>query len=209
MGFSVYLGGTLSGRSAREVYEERSHAVRLLNKIGVTVYDPMREKYEALMDHDSLSLDSTKITYQISEITHRDLSDINTVDMLIVLTGDQASWGTALEFGYAVWGCRPRKPVMLIGQNAAERVAENQYAWHTRYATKVAATIDEGVEWLDRFWLSEPASPVDTYYPYLYMGKQPNDSLLPDPRYRAKTYGAEQTELFGEDEEAGHGGLGG
>ena len=157
--YSAYLGGTLSGRSAEEVYQERRHAITCLNELGMVVYDPMREKYDALRKRDDLSLDSTKITYEIAEITHRDLADIDDADMLIILTGDKASWGTALEFGYAVFGCHPRKPVMLIGEKAFKSVEQNQYAWHTRYATKVVPNIEAGCEWLKGFWLSRPAIP--------------------------------------------------
>lgn len=157
--FSTYLAGTLSGRSAREVYRERSHAIKCLNEIGVTVFDPMREKYKALMERDDLGLDSTKITYEISEITQRDLNDIDNANLLTILTGDIASWGTALEYGYAIW--RPqRKPVLLIGPKTYAKVQDNQFAWQSTFATKVVPTIEAGCEWLKNFWLSPPANPV-------------------------------------------------
>ncbi|MFA7101248.1 MAG: hypothetical protein WC196_05910, partial [Bacilli bacterium] len=68
------------------------------------------------------------------------------VDAVVVLTGDDASWGTAGEFYYATW--ISKTPTLVIAKNYVG-------GWLERYATRIVPDFESAVEVLKhwkKYW---------------------------------------------------------
>jgi len=141
---TVYLSGRINGLTYEQAREFRYKAILLLSNVGIQCLDPMRGKkiLEGTTITDTMSsLSERKIEMQ--EIIARDLDDIDRSDAIIVQTGDEPSWGTGMEAGYAL---AKRKPIFVISQK------EERCGWLHFNAVKVYPTIEQLVEYIDKFW---------------------------------------------------------
>jgi len=84
-----------------------------------------------------ITADAFKNGLTINEVIQRDLSDLDEVDVLLVLTGDDPSWGTAGEFYYTTWVTH--KPTLVIAQTDVG-------GWMERYATRIVPDLDSAVQ---------------------------------------------------------------
>jgi len=136
----IYLSGRIDGLSYEAATAARKEAKQLLAKVGIDALDPMRGK-------DSLKnlevIDARTHTCEMQEIVTRDLADIRAADAVLVLTGDEPSWGTGMEAGYAL---AIGKPLFVISTKTA------RYGWLHFHAVKVYPKIEEMVRYISVFY---------------------------------------------------------
>ena len=144
---TIYLGGKIDGLSYEDATRERNIIKKKLRRIGIKGVDPMRGKgylKGSKIDHDSVKFRSD---CEMQDIISRDINDINNCDALVVLSGDQPSWGTAMEASYVHFHLN--KPYFVISKNAT------RYGWLHFLASKVFPTTNDFIEYLKNFWNKE------------------------------------------------------
>lgn len=142
--FEVYLAGRIANLSYENASANRDEMIKRLKKIGILCRTPMRgNRYlEKVSKIDITALQGMSI----QELIQRDLSDVREVDAVIVLTGDDPSWGTAGEFYYCTWVLH--KPTLVIAKN-------NVGGWMEYYATRIVPDFDTAIEVLvhwKKYW---------------------------------------------------------
>jgi len=143
--FEVYLAGRIANLSYDEAMEKRLEMIRKLNAVGIKCRTPMRGK-QHLAGKEKISADAFKDGLTIQEVIGRDLSDLREVDALLVLTGDDASWGTAGEFYYCTWIAH--KPTLVVAKNHVG-------GWMEYYASRIVPDFDSAIEVLKhwkKYW---------------------------------------------------------
>jgi len=143
--FEVYLAGRIANLSYNEAMEKRLEMIKRLDEIGIKCRTPMRGK-QHLAQKEKISANAFKDGLTIQEVISRDLSDLREVDALLILTGDDPSWGTAGEFYYCTW--ITHKPTLVIAKNYVG-------GWMEYYATRIVKDFDEAVQVLKhwkRYW---------------------------------------------------------
>lgn len=145
----VYLAGGISGLSYEQASSKRTLATELLTARDWDVLDPLRGK-EVLSSLDTIdeSRAMTLLGTTASAITQRDRDDIRRADVVLVLTGDTPSWGTAFEWEFAY---SLGKPIVVV---ASEDAPCRVHPWCQVMTSYFAGTVEEAVEfistWLDR-----------------------------------------------------------
>jgi len=146
--YEVYLSGRVANLSYKEAIRERDILTDKLNAVGIKCRNPMRGK-QHLTSCKTIDNSVFKNGLTIQECINRDLNDVRNVDAVVVLTGDDASWGTAGEFYYATWICP--KPTLVIAKNHVG-------GWLEYYATRIVPDFDSAVEVLvhwNKYWNGE------------------------------------------------------
>ncbi len=136
----VYLSGRIAGLSYVDASRDRNKAKEDLLAAGWDILDPMRPQH-MLEGQDHITVDSDSNMTDAS-IVFRDLDDIRRADALIVLSGSQPSWGTAMEWSYAA--ITLGKPVVVVDPEETGRDSP----WCRRHAVYFAHTTREAVAWL-------------------------------------------------------------
>jgi len=140
--FEVYLAGRIANLSYDDAMAIRNEVVNKFEVIGIKCRTPLRGK-QHLKDGSKINGDMLeKCGLSIQEIIQRDLSDLREVDAVVILTGDNPSWGTAGEFYYSTWVAN--KPTLVVAKNYIG-------GWMEYYATKIVPDIDQAVEILKRW----------------------------------------------------------
>jgi len=134
--YEVYLAGRIANLSYDEAIKERDELTEKLNAIGIKCRTPMRGK-QHLQNTNKITADAFKNGLTVQEVIQRDLSDLAEVDAIVVLTGDDPSWGTAGEFYYCTWIAKT--PTLVIAKNHVG-------GWMEYYATKIVPDFDSAVE---------------------------------------------------------------
>ncbi len=157
----VYLGGRIANLTYEEATAARNEIKQKLAALGWDTLDPMRGK-EIL---SSLStMDEKKATELLgvtsTAIRQRDEDDVHRADVLLVLSGNTPSWGTAFEWEMA-YGMK--KPIVVIcGKDSPTR----DHPWCKIMTSYFAETSDEAVEfinkWLDRGYLLDAPAREDS-----------------------------------------------
>ncbi len=143
--YEVYLAGRIANLSFEEANELRQDIINKLDKVGIKCRTPMRGR-QYLATSGGITQKSFKNGLTIQEVIQRDLNDLREVDAIIVLTGDDASWGTAGEFYYSTWVTKI--PTLVIAKNPIG-------GWMEYYATRIVPDIDSAVEVLGnwrKYW---------------------------------------------------------
>ena len=146
--YEVYLAGRIANLSYDEAMASREVIIEKLYAVGIKCRTPMRGK-QHLKGVQKITADVFKNGLTINEVIQRDLSDVEKVDALVVLTGDEASWGTAGEFYYATW--ISRTPTLIIAKNYVG-------GWLEHYATRIVPDFDSAVKVLEhwkKYWNGE------------------------------------------------------
>lgn len=112
----LYLAGNITGRSTKEVREERLAAAALVREYGWTPVDPIAGEYTALKGRRSIQDDQAKLTS--TSIARKDRFAIEHSDMLVWLTGGTPSYGSCIEVGLA-WGTGV--PVLVVDPTGVGR----------------------------------------------------------------------------------------
>lgn len=144
-GYEVYLGGRIANLSYDDAVAKRDEMSSKLAAIGIKCRTPLRGK-QHLKNSNKITSDAFKNGLSIQEVIQRDLSDLHEVDAMVVLTGDDASWGTAGEFYYCTWIAHIPTLVVATGHVGG---------WMEYYATKIVPDFDEVVKVLKhwkKYW---------------------------------------------------------
>ena len=141
----VYLSGNLAGRTYAEAKPERDLATKLLLLRGWDVLDPLRGR--EILSTLTGPMDGPETVALLgttdAALVQRDEDDVHRADVILVLTGNHASWGTAFEWCEAtvLW----KKPVVVVGTKYKD------HPWCKHYASYFAETVEEAVHFLDTF----------------------------------------------------------
>lgn len=154
--FEVYLAGRIANLSYDKAVADRDKMIEKLNKVGIKCRTPMRGK-QHLANGTKIDGNSLKnCGLSIQEVIQRDLSDLDEVDAVVILTGDDASWGTGGEFYYSTW--ISHKPTVVIAKNYIG-------GWMEYYATAIVPDFDGAVKVLERwkkYWNGKGSGIYDT-----------------------------------------------
>lgn len=153
--FEVYLAGRISGLNYDEAQHLRLKITEKLTRCGIKVRNPMRGKVRFLKSKGKITVDVVRQSEEagaadsvtLQELILRDLHDLDRVNALVVITGDEPSWGTCGEFWYTTWVSK--KPTLVISKNG------DSISWLSHFATKIVKNEDEAVEVLkvwQRYW---------------------------------------------------------
>jgi nucleoside 2-deoxyribosyltransferase len=141
----VYLSGNLSGRMFSAAAKERHAATLLLLERGWDVLDPLRGR--EILSTLATPMDGPEqerlLGATATALVQRDEDDIARADVVMILTGNHPSWGTAFEWYLAARVLH--KPVVVVGTR------HKDHPWCKHYAGYFAETIEEAVEFLDSF----------------------------------------------------------
>lgn len=143
--YEVYLAGRIANLSYDEATVKRDEMVEKLSVVGIKCRTPLRGR-QHLENVEKLTGDAFKCGLTINEVIHRDLSDVEKVDAVLVLTGDDPSWGTAGEFWYATWVTNT--PTLVIAKKYVG-------SWLERFATRIEPDFDSAVQVLQhwkKYW---------------------------------------------------------
>ncbi len=135
----VYLAGAMGGRMGSEVLEERYHATQLLEAADIEVYDPAANEDVYAGKIIDLRLDYITMKNYVA----KDEFAIRNSHVLLVLTGDRSSEGTAWEMGFAHY--EVGIPVVLV---APRRVAGELMGFSNIKADAIFATVEEAVDFI-------------------------------------------------------------
>jgi len=138
---TIYLAGRIEGLSYDEAVRLRNKAKKLFAKIGIKCLDPMRGKSSL---KNVLRIDGSQGSKDMQEVITRDIDDINRSSAMVILTGDDPSWGTGMEASYCHFHLN--KPYFVVSKNTS------RYGWLRFLAAKVKPTIEELVDYIDKFW---------------------------------------------------------
>lgn len=134
----VYIAGRMGGRLGQAVMDERSHAAALCEAWGLESYDPALGEDifpDKLVD---LAMPYEKMKQFVS----KDEFAIRHCDVMLILTADNPSEGTGLEFGLAL---SLGMPVVAVGPKRAK--GEIMGFWSIK-ADAIFATVEEAVEFI-------------------------------------------------------------
>ena len=146
--YEVYLAGRIANLSYDEAMASRDDVIGKLDMVGIKCRTPMRGK-QHLAGKQKITSDAFKNGLTVQEVIQRDLSDVEKVNVVLVLTGDDASWGTAGEFYYATW--ISHTPTLVIAKNHVG-------GWMEHLATRIVPDIDTAVQVLlhwKKYWNGE------------------------------------------------------
>jgi hypothetical protein len=141
MSYEVYLAGSIQGLSYEESQKERKELSDKLSRINIACRNPLRGKKDIVGNIKHISDVSYYDKCSMRELVQRDLQDIEQCSAVVVLTGDKASWGSAMEFAYACFIAE--KPTLVICKD------KNISGWLKYYATKIVSSIEEAVDVLE------------------------------------------------------------
>jgi len=143
--YEVYLAGRIANLSYDDAVSERDEITKKLNSVGIKCRTPLRGK-QHLKNELKITANAFKDGLSIQEVIQRDISDVNKVDAVLIMTGDDASWGTAGEFYYATW--ISKTPTLVIAKNHIG-------GWMEHYATRIVPDFDSAVKVLlhwKKYW---------------------------------------------------------
>lgn len=146
--YDVYLAGRIANLSYDEAMAIRGGMILKLNSVGIKCRTPMRGK-QHLQNATKLDSEAFKNGLTINEVIQRDLNDVEKVNAVVVLTGDDASWGTAGEFYYATW--ISKTPTLVIAKDYVG-------GWLERFATRIVPDFDSAITVLlhwKKYWDGE------------------------------------------------------
>ena len=140
----LYLCGSVTGRSAKEMREERQAAAAVLREHGWTQVDPLAGEYDTLKRWRNIQDDQSELTF--ANICLKDRYAIENSDMLLWLTADVASYGSCIEVGLA-WALG--KPIICVDAKGFG----NRNAFVSHISTFIGRTLEEAVEFIDRYMM--------------------------------------------------------
>lgn len=138
----LYLCGSVTGRSAKEMREERQAAAAVLRERGWVPVDPLAGEYEDLKGRQNIQDDQSGLSF--ANICLKDKYAIEHSDMVLWLTADVASYGSCIEVGLA-WALG--KPIICV--DAGGKGRRNAFVAHI--STFVGETLEEAVDFIDRY----------------------------------------------------------
>lgn len=145
----LYLCGSVTGRSTKEMREERQAAAAVLREHGMVAVDPLAGEYEDLKGRRNIQDDQSGLSF--ANICLKDKYAIESSDMMLWLTADVASYGSCIEVGLA-WALS--KPIICV--DAGGKGRRNAFVAHI--STFVGESLEEAVEFIERYMMiSDPS----------------------------------------------------
>ena len=135
----IYLCGSVAGRSAKDMREERENAAAALASRGWNAVDPIAGEYEALKRRRKI--DDAASGLSAVSIARKDQYQIDHVDMVLWLTASVASYGSCIEVGYA-WA----KGVPIIAIDLEKRGRKSAFVEHC--CTYIADDLDDALDFM-------------------------------------------------------------
>lgn len=139
MDVRLYLAGSVVGRSAKDVREERQAAAEAVRARGWIPVDPLAGEHTTLKGRRNIQDDHAELTP--ANIARKDRYAIEHSDMLLWLTADTPSYGSCIEVGFA-WGLS--KPVIAV--DAAGHGRRSAFVSHI--ATCIVNTLEEALDFI-------------------------------------------------------------
>ncbi len=143
---TIYLSGNIAGIDAEEAVERFNRNSKILSELdlcgeSIRILNPLRGKIVyPRVDGTASKTGSTFAYYEPNEITHRDLWDIMSAD-IVVADITNSSLGVGAELGVA-WYLR--KPIVVVTDNADVR----EHPFIQTFALKIVNTIGEARDFL-------------------------------------------------------------
>lgn len=138
---TIYLSGSLVGRSKKKVKKEHAKVHDLLAKAGFLVFDPATVEEHSL----GTKFKKTNTIKQMARYVAVEKAAIKQSDALLVITGDNPTEGTFLEVGFAKYHCKI--PVVLVSRLRYRNKLVN---WGNIEATAVVPNLKKAVAKLHR-----------------------------------------------------------
>lgn len=137
--WDVYIAGSMMGRLGRDVMNERAHARKLCEQLGLSYYDPSLD--EAITPDEVMDTDPSM--RRMRWFVEKDFRHLDRCRALIDLNGDRSSSGKGWECARMVF--KHKRPIVLVAPRMCDRSLVN---FSTILATKVCATQGEAFRWL-------------------------------------------------------------
>jgi len=145
----AYLAGSIGGLTYEEATSTRNAVKEQLAEIGWDTLDPMRAK-EILSTAGPINEREAKMLLggvQNGAIIERDVDDVRRSDIILILSGDHASWGSAFEWSLAHFMFR--KPVIVLAPKGS---LAREHPWCQNMCSYFAETVEEMVDFIDRWY---------------------------------------------------------
>jgi nucleoside 2-deoxyribosyltransferase len=140
MTLRLYLCGSVAGRSAKEMREEREAAAADVRERGWTPVDPLAGEYDTLKRRRNIQDDQSELTP--ANITLKDKYAIEQCDMILWITADIASYGSCIEVGFA-WALG--KPVVCVDPTKRGR----RSAFVAHISTFIGDTLEDALDFIE------------------------------------------------------------
>ena len=144
----VYLAGAIANLSYEDATAARIRARQCFVDRGWDVLDPMRGK-EVLSTLAFIDEKAATRLLGVTEaaIVQRDFDDLRRADVILILSGDAPSWGTAFEWSLSHFHFQ--KPVVVVaGLDAPVR----NHPWCKVMTSAFCSSVEEAADFIDR-WL--------------------------------------------------------
>lgn len=109
--WDVYLAGAMHGRRVGDVLMERTLAKAFCKLYGLTYYCPAEDEGLNLLPRDAI-IDLKPNLERMKWYVEKDDRHLDQCRVLLVLTGDRASSGTAWEMARMFYKCK--RPIILV-----------------------------------------------------------------------------------------------
>lgn len=145
---TVYLSGRIGGLTYEEASKARNHAAALLLRTGWDILDPMRgyEILSTLKVIEEGSQVKSMLGVTDAAILQRDKDDVRRADVLLIFSGNQASWGTAFEWELAF---ELGKPIVVI---CDEDSPTREHPWCRQMASGFFANVEDAIEFINKWF---------------------------------------------------------
>jgi len=140
----IYLCGSVTGRSTKEMREEREEATAALAEYGWAAIDPLAGEYDSLKRRRNIQDDQSELT--LNTICLKDKHGIEISDMLLWLTADVASYGSCIEVGLA-WALG----IPIISIDAGKQGRKNAFV--ASISTYIADSLEGALEFIDTYMM--------------------------------------------------------
>lgn len=139
--YDVYLAGSMNGRLGRDVLDERHQAKQICKKLGLTYYDPAGDE----VINPNAIIDTAMTRAKMAFFVRKDFRNLDRCRILVHLTGDKSSSGSAWEMGRTYY--KLRRPIVLVAPRMYDKRNTN---FTTILATKICPTQLTALRWAKR-----------------------------------------------------------
>lgn len=147
--FRIYLSGSMAGRVAEQVREERELATSLFAKAGIFAVDPAAAEQKLWKSGKTAKIGLQFPAKIMRAFVAQDKWLIRRCDALLVLTGDTPSDGTWREMCYAE---KIGIPIIMI---APRRKRGELVGWSNIEVLNIVEDLESAIRLIKRRWLKE------------------------------------------------------
>ncbi len=144
MSLRIYLCGSVTGRSTKDMREEREGATSSIEAYGWVAIDPLDGEYDSLKRRRNIQDDQSELSLQT--LCLKDKYGVEISDMLLWLTADVASYGSCIEVGLA-WA----KGIPIISIDPARQGRKNAFV--STISTYIADSLEDALKFIDTYMM--------------------------------------------------------